>query len=301
MFNKIKNLFQKQPPSDKRYFFITSHGQTATLWLAAALSKHPNIFCSHGYSYPPEAAEERELTARDHEQRVKATNERFWTMRLNEYLLELCAATTKPIIGNVHAFTYGRLNTLLHHVKTSILKNILIFNMVRHPIPRLQSTYFCWTADRDDVIMPAFIDYDFNHRAKHIVEYLNQHHQIEYTPKNKAFIVALLSIEDITRDIQLAQQNKVPHLVFEHITTNPSKLSELLNAIRSLAVSSDFDLINDIFALKKMNQHNRQSSNKIDTIYANWDIWKQDAFNFLFETLNMNHIYADFQYDFSFL
>ena len=90
----------------KQHFLITSHGQTATLWLAIALNKHPKIFCTHAYSYPPAAAEEIH--------RLNASNERFWSLSVKDYFNELEAVNLiKPVMGNVHAFTYGRLTDLL--------------------------------------------------------------------------------------------------------------------------------------------------------------------------------------------
>src|SRR2546426_9619946 len=58
-------------------FIVASHGQTATKWFAKALDLHPQINCSHGYYYPPIAANDPRSDLPVAEQR-RVTEERFF-------------------------------------------------------------------------------------------------------------------------------------------------------------------------------------------------------------------------------
>ena len=87
-----------------KYFIIFSAGATATKWIAASLGKHPDIFCSHGYTYPPSQAKSKEYTL-DELRKLRKDKKRFYKISPENYFNELSSNINKKFLGCIHLFT----------------------------------------------------------------------------------------------------------------------------------------------------------------------------------------------------
>lgn len=282
-------------------FLIASHGQTATLWLAAALNQHENIFCTHAYSYPPVPAKIAEFSVQEQVERDNASADRFWKLNVNDFIAELRAVSTASIVGNVHAFTYGRIASFNNETSFFKKKNTVMMNMVRDPITRIESMVRCWSKGSAEYETVAFVEQDFSQRAHHIRGFLEKKYQLDHTQPYKKFIVALLAIEDITKDILLAKKHGSRNILFEEITSNVSYFKDIFSELLQGRVF-DESVVEHIFhTTPKLNQHNTHSQVKTaKAIFEHWTEWQKDAFNCVVELNKMDTIYRQLGYTFPF-
>lgn len=286
---------KKSKPNE---FVIASHGQTATLWLAAALNANKSIFCTHGYNYPPVATQIAEISIADQVARDNLTAERFWQLSLNEFMNELRANTNLPVIGNVHAFIYRRIHSLTRFRFRLRSRKITIMNMVRHPVTRVESMVRCWTnSDPDRQVIP-FVEHDFEHRSFHIRKQIENKYSLDHTQDYKKFVVALLAIEDITKDILLAYTRGNRNIQFEKITTNLDYFSDVVTELlpEKYVVQSE---IEDMFSkTPKLNQHNKTNNPQTpEYIYNCWSDWQKEAFDFVIKSSGLDKIYTKLGYE----
>lgn len=301
MFSFIKTLITRGS-QQKRYFIIASHGQTATLWLASALNRHEKVFCTHGYSYPVESAHGRDLTLEEDLKRIQATTDRFWDLSVEAYLNELEEAASHPVVGNVHAFTVGRLLDLLPACPKKMRRQLIIMNMIRHPVSRMLSTFKCWTSEQDETVIAPFVEKDFNTRCQHIVSYLLNRHKIDFTNnRNKNFVASLLVMEDITRDAQLADHKKIHNIRYEDITKDKDYFGKVAKQLLGKSMPLQPSELDFMFSQDIINRHAKSKPIQSDKIFENWNDWQRDGFNFIAKRSNMKKIYSVHGYDFSFL
>lgn len=299
----ILKLLGYETNKNKRYFLITSHGQTASMWLAAVLNRIPQVFCSHGYTYPPQAADLDELSNNEWALR-QACFDRFQHLSLSNYFQELKSASDLPVIGNVLAFYLSRLfskgGTPAKTKRFLKRKNIVVANMVRHPVTRLTSTLKTWSNDESDVV-PDFIQHDFNTRCHLMRLFLRKNHNVDFSiNKNKAFLVALLAMEDISNDVKLANLHNIQNLKYEDITTDKQAFKKLIDLVTG-QMELAYDHVDDLFASKKINAHNNTGISEAHKQYQSWEPWQQDAFKFTMERTDLLKTYHETGYDFSFV
>ncbi|VVC76482.1 hypothetical protein AQUSIP_17950 [Aquicella siphonis] len=301
MMDHVKSLIARYTQK-KRYFIIASHGQTATLWLASALNQHQKIFCTHGYSYPVESADGRDHTPEQEQRRIQATNDRFWDLSVHAYLKELEEAASKPVIGNVHAFTIGRLLDLLPACPKETRRHLTLMNMVRHPVSRTVSTYKCWTNEHDETVIAPFVEKDFNTRCNHIIDYLTSRHAIDFNNnRNKNFVACLLVMEDITRDARLAEKKKIHNIKYEDITSDMDYLGKITRQLLGWRHKLSASELEQMFSQNRINRHNKQQAATPDQYFENWNDWQRDGFKFIAQRNDMKNVYSRQGYDFSFL
>lgn len=295
----IKTLLLKR----KYFFLITSHGNTASLWLAAALNQYPEVFCTHAYDYPfpADGIEPRELSGAEHVKRIGATKKRFFQLSLAEFLHEMQSVAKKPIIGNVHAYTFGRLLPKLDVLPYRFRQRLIIFNMVRHPITRVNSMFKMFFIP-DGVHPDHFLEKDFVSRCQHLRDYLDQHYPgMEYNPLVKAFFIALLALEDITRDVVLANHHGVKNISFERVTGDGEYFTELLNRIVNPYKALELDRARAVFRdTPKINKHNENQNHSAEAQYRAWEPWQRDLYHYVTRRMYMQEVYAEYGYELAF-
>lgn len=308
MLSKLKARMGFNPRQEKpitntdNIFIITSHGQTATRWLSSILNMNPDIFCSHGYTHPPSATENRDLTNSEIEALTKKANERFWNLSLNEYINELNSIVHKKYIGSVHAYMYGYLLEKMKSENHLYLKNkLVIINMVRHPITRIQSAYKCWLPENLSDIKESFVQTDFDNRCQFIINGIRKCKKL-YSVSDKFFIVALLQSVDIAKDIELASRHKTKQIRFEDITSNPRSVSDLIYDLSRQTIRIAIEEASNLLNTKKINEHNTGSKLKdACNIFMDWEPWKKAAYLYIHRSQKFEKVYSNFGYDFSFL
>lgn len=303
LHGKVHKRISRNPKINaSNIFIITSHGQTATRWLSSVLNKHPDIFSSHGYTYPPTHTENRDLSQEEIEKILSLSNKRFWEITLSQYISELKEVKSKSYIGSVHAYMYGYLmNQLKDPSIAHARKQLVIINMVRHPISRIQSAFKCWLPDHLENVESSFVDNDFNNRCRFITSSI-KNIKTDYSISDKYFTVALLQACDIARDIALATKNKCPQIRFEDITTKPDSIKSIIKLISQGKIKLSPEEAQNLLQTDRINEHNKGNHPKQpDHIFSTWEEWKQRAYLHIHQSQNFDSVYSSFGYDFSFL
>lgn len=303
MMQVIKRYIKPLLLKRKYYFLITSHGNTASLWLAAALNQYPDVFCTHAYDYPFPAngIEPRDLSAAEQQKRNAIIRKRLFKLSLAEFLHEMQSVTKKPIVGNVHGYTYGRLLPKLASLPHKHRQRLIILNMVRHPITRVNSMSAMYYAP-DGLHQDHFVEVDFVSRCAHLRDYFDRHYaDLEYTPLVKAFFVALIALEDITRDVVLANSHGVKNISFEKVTSDPDYFAQLLNRVVNPYKALEQDRALSVFRnTPKINKHNADQNRSAETQYHAWEPWQRDLFNYVTRRMYMQEVYAEYGYQLAF-
>jgi hypothetical protein len=292
------SLFNK-----RKYFLITSHGNTGTLWLSANLNSHSEIFCTHNYYYPIveplQKVEVYRAKVKVHDNLAK----NFWQLSVKEFFQQHEKVTKKRIIGNVHAFTIGRLLGMLPALRGSRKRKLSLMNMVRHPISRISSCFHTSYKGDDPTFISKkdhFINKDFNTRCQHIINFINEkNYKLEMSHSDRCFIVALLQSEDVAKDVALTYKHNIENFIFEKIQEKDSDyynhMFNKLTGLRSTDRYVNFDNAN----IK--NQHNPKKESCPYEIFEAWEDWQKEVFKFIFVNNSMRDIYSKIGYDFSFL
>ena len=119
-------------------FFVTSRGLTATTWYSNALNINKQVFCSHGRDRPNRGIETDSLLS-DESYRHDRLNYEQWQRKANiqDFVEDLIKASNgENLIGNVHGYV---LIEIMDKLKSSELKNVIVANMIRHPLGFIES------------------------------------------------------------------------------------------------------------------------------------------------------------------
>lgn len=301
----IKNSFS--PPEkefnklSKHKFIITSHGQTATRWLSAALNKHEDIFCVHGYTFPPVATADEDISNQEKVDIGQLAHNRFWKLNILDYLSELHSVQNPKFVGSVHAYMYGYLVNQIKKLNlTREIKNLTIMNMVRHPINRIESAYKCWTVDNKPTSESTFVDYDFNNNCTPIIKHLNSIKK-EFSNLDKYFIVALYQAQGIAEDVKKATSDGIYQIRYEDLISNPTVLTNIISMITNNVVKLTPSEADNLFNTKRINQHNTAEPLAVKDQFQRWQPWQQIAYTFIHQNEKFEEVYSPFDYDFSFI
>jgi len=276
-----------RPNGEISYFFVTSHGLSATTWLAYSLNLHPAIFCSHGRSHPEQGLE-REEYLRDKAyrlQRIEFERRQMLAMTLGEYLeVQRQTAGMCCIVGNVHGYVLKELKRKL--ANDTVDANIRIANLVRNPVAYAES-YVALVCRRR-------IDYPEKYqehldRAKENIGLANDLRIPNYNlndPRRFAFLEACWSISGIAEDLSYKD---VPHFRMEDIVSDTEYFMEAVNYLTNGKCVYDQALLEKVFSKKKMNSHREiarrlnisgglSRSEDPEEIYIEWPDWKKEVF-----------------------
>jgi len=278
-----------------RNFIVASHGQTATKWFAKALDLHPQINCSHGYYYPPLAANDPRSEMPVAEQR-RVTEERFFKrpegLSLEEYFNELDElgrgqqADLPVFNGSVHCFTAAM---MFNQLRTDRADGLVWMNMVRHPIDRINSVVAHWTniLVDDERFRKHLFECDLL-RCRHLIELISEYHDVDFgTVQNALFIVALLQLQDIHNDLKACLDHHVPIIVQERLVSDRSYFRDIAVHLTRDEIEISKDYLDRIFAMPKINTHQLGS--------REWVEWEKYGFG-LVMTEDVRLLYCDLGY-----
>lgn len=291
MLGKIKDLFNR-----RKYFIVTSHGNTGTMWLSIRMNNHPKIFCTHSYQWPIMEPLEKLRIEKAGFDLLGNANKHFWKLSLDQFFDQHEDSTKKKIIGNVHGFTFGRFWQMLPSLSAKRKRNLKLLNMVRHPITRINSCYHHWTEGGDNKFQ--FIKDDIKNNCNHILEFINKrNYKVELTYEKRAFIVALLQSEHVAQDISLTHKEGIGNIIFEELTKDEDYYSRIFNGLTKLNPVNDKSVDNDKSIQHTHSPHKLSAKEQFDK----WEPWKQESFRFVANRSNMKKIYKKYDYDMSFI
>lgn len=291
----FRNLFKR-----KRYFIVTSHGQTATMFLALNFDNHEEVFCTHSYHWPIIEAIEKLKLELSGANLLDNVNKYFWDLTLNDFFDEHKDATQKRVIGNIHAYTFSRFWQLLPGLRSTIKRNLKVLNMIRHPITRINSCFNHWK--NGNIEKFPFIDLDYNINCSHILKHLakkNKSFQVNY--ENKAFIVAILQSEHVAQDIYLADKFGIGHILFEEIIKDRDYFMRIFNTLTTLTPKIESEFMFNVKNNSMKHSHNKYSYLSPKEQFDKWKDWQKEAFTFICRENSMKNIYYHYNYDLSFV
>lgn len=178
------------------YFFVTSYGRTATLWLTRALNSHPDIQCSHGPSLYHDADPDGKHEGEEDFVQVQKTAASFYALSLQEILSALGSNTHKRCVGNVHAYTASNLN--IKRIAEPASPPLRTVNLLRHPVTRIDSFWRRFQYEHTlNSPTSQWIDTESfkQPRFQQVLAELQTHHDVEMTAfDDKAFFIQLCKL-----------------------------------------------------------------------------------------------------------
>lgn len=295
MLEGIKKLLK-----GKRYFLVTSHGNTGTMWLAINLNNHQEIFCTHSYQYPIVPPIEKLNKEKRGENLLANVNKYFWQLSIDEFFDQHEDVASSRIIGNVHGFVFNRLWTMLPDLSNERKRKLRILNMIRHPVTRINSCYHHWL-EGDDEKFP-FLDIDIKNNCNHLHALLaDKKYKVDMTYENKAFIVAVLQSEHVARDVHDCHKEGIGNIVFEDMIKDVDYFKCIFNGLTKMNLTEKDNHLFNIKNEKIKHKHNPLSELSAAQQYDAWEDWKKCLFNFVCGTSEMKKAYRPYDYDLSFV
>src|ERR1700758_1977033 len=121
------------------YFFVTSYGRTATVWLTHALNLHPDVMCSHGTSLVPLILLENESLTAESTISAQESAPQFCAQSFRKILADIDGQNKARWVGNIHGFSASAL--WLKRWTEIGVPSFRHINLLRHPITRIDSLY----------------------------------------------------------------------------------------------------------------------------------------------------------------
>lgn len=281
--------------SNRRYFVVTSAGRAATYWLAAVLNKHPDVICSHSFFVPPVTVFEDPPSR----ERALKTWDQLGTIRLtlDEYFDEIEKCGAARVYGNVHGYT---LTDLLKALAAGTRRHYVAFNLIRHPISRVESFWRRWmdVASYNEKQRNFFRQiFESGQVHKDLASKAAGKYDIDFArPENWFFVNALVNI--IAESAELG----IPcnHLPMERLTTDPGFFAEVFSRLTAGDIRPTDAYLAEVFATGQMNSQ-RADVVSADVQFAEWEEWKKYLFCEVTKGWNLGEIYRPHGYDLRFL
>lgn len=282
--------------SEKKFFLITSHGRTATYWLASCLNLHPDIACTHGPVLPPvfefPDPPSDALTKYAHE-----NLDSFYSKSVDGFFDELEKSVEAKLYGNVHAYTADQLYSLMNINETR--RNPRIMNLVRHPVLRIESLkrrMIYESAFSDSVRNMLRAGFD-SYVTQDVVQNITSETEVDFdNPETRAFIYSACFV--MTHDLRDFQW-PVVHVPMERLTRDIDYFIWFLGSIGQDHVPVTMDFANKVFQQKRKNGLADEMSS-LDR-YESWEEWKKTVFGIVVEKFDGVTMYDPMGYDLSFV
>lgn len=296
---------------DKQYFIVTSHGWSASNWVAHALNKHPDIVCSH--SARNVLANDTELQSNQNLKIHLAQLHKGYVSRqergLDVSYDEIEAMDAGKFYGSVHTYRLRDLPVVYERFGQPH-RSFSLINLVRNPVDLVWSGY----GQFKDLFR-----YDINELHWTLGKVLSESREFVFALGNKynlnlgefenlAFIGAACVLGSLRKDLDAVEKVKtLPGLDFrgyvhmEKITRDPEEFGMFLKRLLpDAAVSAEY--LQSVASTGQINKHKHDSKSLTPAErYASFSEWQKEAFNFYFNHFRLQADYEETGYDFSFL
>ncbi len=278
--------------------FVCSRGRTGTQWLTEALNHHPDVLAAHGPGSPPFWFPGKPSA------RTRVIEDQQWQSRIGDLSFAEARAEMRRVgeahhYALVHALTVPELAEKLG--KDLTVGRIAVVNLVRHPVPRINSFHAEWllgdTAHYDRIrsyLSQRWCEEPIFARYR---ERILQKFAIDFTSLNEMLFVMACHWLRYDRD---DFKYPVRHFAFERLVLDRSYLAELLQASFGPAfiVSGEY-----LETIGRVRRRNARTLKPLDSrgAYLAWQDWQKYCFSIVFEDVDLSRIYAEFDYDFSFI
>jgi hypothetical protein len=199
----------------------------------------------------------------------------------------------------VHALTVPELAEKLG--KDLSIGRIAVVNLVRHPVPRINSFHAEWllgdTAHYERVRGYLIQRWRQDAIFAHYRERILQKFAVDFTSLNEMlFVMARHWLRYDLVDFKYP----VRHFAFERLILDRFYLAELLRSSfgPAFVVTDEY-----LDAIGRVRRRNARTLKPLDSrgAYAAWHEWQRYCFSIVLEDVDLSCVYADFDYDFSFI
>src|ERR1041384_1183508 len=125
---------------EKEYFIVTSHGWSASNWVAHSLDLHPEIICSHSARNASAGAPDLHDNLKFDLGRMHAGYVNRQGRPIDESYNEIEQMGDGKYYGSVHLYRLRDL-PVLHEKFGPSSRNFSVMNLVRHPVNLVWSGY----------------------------------------------------------------------------------------------------------------------------------------------------------------
>lgn len=289
---------------DYRYFLILSSGYCGSLWLGAALDKHPEISCSanrliglslpHDSGFDFSAQDPAIVDAMIRDQSIKSIDDLFERVRLRK---------RARLAGDVHGY---RVATYGNAVASAPHREAVVAHLIRHPVilvERITREYIYrfqsfprWRRELT-TLFPTVCEAlagGLSGIAWDIGEDM----------RGFGFLFAIRDVVTIFREI--AQSPDLTLWAFEHLQADPEVLSRLVSLLSGGAVVASPEFLAAVYneeSLKNSGRYRRTDvTGAVDPagIFSAWLPQEREAFRRLAAPFDLARLYQRVGYRFDF-
>ncbi|ADE85992.1 hypothetical protein [Rhodobacter capsulatus] len=300
-----------RPPGPPAWFIVTSHGWSASHWLAHNLTRHPQIACLHSSAAlpadQPEPYDIAELMARQDYARLFALIAQFRagygtraTTPPADLYRPLEARTDARLIGSVHSFRLRDLPALAPDL-TPPDRGLRIVNLIRHPVNLVNSGAGQFELTfRLDLNELQWITRRIVETGLDSFERIAARHRIcPGDPEVLAFFGACVTLRGLAADFaardrlrELGLSGYAGSVRQEDVTRDPAVFRDLLTRLGPGAVDCPQAYLDQVFADPRRNVHNaRPRPTDPAALFADWAPWQQEAFAFCLDAFGLRAPY----------
>jgi len=305
MLKEIRQIFRRDGQYDN-CFFIASGGCAATTWLAANLSRHPDILCSGGAGELADIMHFLQPTPEE-------------TERVAEFnLVHMANAVPKPkpfrktfselkqfrkatFFGNVHMYNLETL--FLQHQFDPLPLELPIANIIRHPITRLQTHYNYWMKNYHtgpsckkllENCLSGF-EIKFAEYKERMLSFIPD---LENNEDKKIFMYSLFdTLNNLLSDFYTKTDRHVPIYRMEDLKAEPEIMSNLIKFItRGAEVDKDF--LGSIYTDENMKVGRYSGRPLLSEVeqYLAWGKWQQYIFKVFLDLSKLEPFFKKMNY-----
>lgn len=293
------------------WFIVTSHGWSASHWLAHNLSRHPQIACLHSSAALPADQDEpydvSELLARQDFARIFAMLAQFRAgygargiTRPADLYRPLEAQGAARLLGSVHTFRLRDLPAIAPDLEPPD-RTLRIVNLIRHPVNLVNSGAGQFELTfRLDLNELQWITRRIVETGLDSFERIAARHRIyPGDPEVLAFFGACVTLRGLAADFaardRLLEQGLTSYagsVRQEDVTRDPAVFRDLVARLGGGALPCPEAYLDRVFADSRRNVHNaRPRPTDPAALFADWAPWQQEAFAFCLDAFGLRPLY----------
>ncbi|SDE45165.1 hypothetical protein PUH89_07735 [Rhodobacter capsulatus] len=297
------------------WFIVTSHGWSASHWLAHNLNRHPQIACLHSSAALPadqtEPYDVSDLLARQDFARIFAMIAQFragygarGTTRPADLYRPLEAQSDARLIGSVHTFRLRDLPEIGPALVPDLAppdRRLRIVNLIRHPVNLVNSGAGQFELTfRLDLNELQWITRRIVETGLDSFERIAARHRIyPGDPEVLAFFGACATLKGLAADFAARDRlldrgltSYAGSIRQEDVTRDPAVFRDLLVRLGEGAIDCPEAYLDQVFADPGRNVHNaRPRPTDPAALFADWAPWQQEAFAFCLDAFGLRPLY----------
>ena len=296
----------------KKYFIVTSHGWSASNWLAYALNLHPDIICTH--SARNIQATEKSMNSNINLRQNLKNLHKGYVARQNCKIEKTYNSIEKlgeaKLYGSVHVYRLRDL-PVLYEKYDKFRYRFNVINLVRHPISLVWSGYgqfkdlfrydlneLHWTSGK---ILNTAREFIFKLALKYDL-YIGDLENLAFLGAAAVLGSLRLDLNAIGRVKAIPEVNFLGHIQMEEITAKPEVLQHSIKNISDGSMKVNGEYLETVYATGIVNQH-KDDVDKRDALarYNKFSDWQKETFHYFMKKYDLCKAYEQIDYDFSFI